>query len=155
MSPDPPRSAPLPIGALARASGVKPTTIRFYEEIGLMPAPARSAGDRRLYGADGLARLRFIRHARELGFEIADIRALLDLAGRPDAPCTGADAIARHHLDAVDRRLAALTALRGELARMIAACGHGRVGECRIIEALAGEAPAPRRVSPGRAARGG
>lgn len=139
MSREPDRSPALPIGALARASGVKATTIRFYEEIGLMPPAARSAGDRRLYGADALARLRFIRHARQLGFEIADIRGLLDLAGRPEAPCAQADAIARHHLEAVDLRLAALSALRGELARMIEACGHGRIGDCRIIESLAGD----------------
>lgn len=139
------------IGELSRAAGVKATTIRFYETIGLMPKPDRSAGDRRVYGGEALARLRFIRHARDLGFEIADIRALLDLARRPEAPCAEADAIARHHLAAVDRRLAALAALRAELAQMVESCGHGRVGECRIIEALAGEPAAPHTGNPASA----
>lgn len=67
------------IGEAARHSGVKPPTIRYYEQIGLLPAPPRSEGNRRLYDATDLRRLAFIRHARELGFEIDAIRALLSL----------------------------------------------------------------------------
>ncbi|MFX8672475.1 MerR family transcriptional regulator, partial [Acinetobacter baumannii] len=66
------------IGEAARQSGVKVPTIRYYEQIGLLPAPPRSEGNRRLYGTADLRRLAFIRHARELGFEVGSIRTLLD-----------------------------------------------------------------------------
>ena len=74
----------VPIGEAARRSGVKVPTIRYYEQIGLLPAPPRTEGNRRHYDAADLRRLAFIRHARELGFEIEAIRALLTLAGRPE-----------------------------------------------------------------------
>lgn len=127
----------LPIGALSRETGVKVPTIRFYEQIGLLPAPPRTGSNRRLYGAEDVRRLRFIRHARDLGFEVEQIRSLLSLAKRPQEPCAEADGIARRHLDEVDRRIARLTALRGELQRMVDDCGHGRVCNCRVIEVLA------------------
>lgn len=125
------------IGAAARASGVKVPTIRFYEQIGLLSAPPRTEGNRRLYGQADLRRLAFIRHARELGFEVDAIRALLALQDEPGQSCAAADEIARSHLAEVERRLASLTALRKELKRMITECSHGKVGECRVIEVLA------------------
>ena len=88
----------LAIGALSEATGVKVPTIRYYESVGLMPAAPRSEGNRRSYGDDAVRRLRFIRHARELGFEVADIRQLLDLSDQPDRPCEDVDAIAQRHL---------------------------------------------------------
>ena len=93
-------------------------------------------GSRR-YGAAEVRRLNFIRHARELGFEIEDIRQLLKLAGEPQQSCHEADSIARRHLDEVEHRISRLDALRTELRRMIDECGHGRVCECRIIEVIA------------------
>lgn len=126
-----------PIGEAARTSGVKVPTIRYYEEIGLLPAPPRSDGGRRLYGEADMRRLAFIRHARELGFEIDAIRTLLALQDSPDQPCAAADAIARDRLGEVERRIASLTALKAELERMVAGCAHGRVDECRVIEILA------------------
>ena len=78
---------PLPIGILAKETGVKIPTIRFYENIGLLPEPDRADNNRRTYGPDSVRRLRFIRHARELGFEIDAIRQLLDMAGDPDRCC--------------------------------------------------------------------
>ncbi|MCK0206564.1 helix-turn-helix domain-containing protein [Starkeya koreensis] len=125
------------IGEAARASGVKVPTIRYYEEIGLLPSPPRTEGGRRSYGGEDLRRLAFIRHARELGFEIEAIRTLLRLQDEPDQSCAAADAIARDHLVAVERRIASLTALRAELARMVEGCSHGHVSECRVIEILA------------------
>ncbi|MEP9366676.1 helix-turn-helix domain-containing protein [Xanthobacter sp. VNH20] len=125
------------IGEAARASGVKVPTIRFYEQIGLMPPLQRTEGNRRLYGADDLRRLSFIRHARELGFEVDAIRTLLALQDDPGQPCGTADEIARARLAEVKRRIASLTALRKELERMITECSHGKVGECRVIEILA------------------
>lgn len=128
------------IGEAARASGVKVTTIRFYEERGLLPVPPRSEGGQRLYGKDEIARLRFIRHARDLGFDMAALADLLDLAGRPGAPCADADRLARRRLDDVQRRIAALRGLEAELQRMLAACTQGQVAKCAVIETLADHA---------------
>ncbi len=125
------------IGDLSRRTDVKVTTIRFYESIGLMPPPPRSEGARRIYGADHVRRLAFIRHARELGFEMGDVRTLLDLADRPEMSCAQADDIAGAHLMAVDEKIARLSSLRGELVRMLDSCAKGRVATCRVIEALA------------------
>ena len=125
------------IGEASKASAVKVPTIRYYEEIGLLPSPPRTLGNRRSYGEADMRRLAFIRHARELGFEIDSIRTLLTLQDEPDQSCAAADAIARDRLVEVERRIASLTALKAELARMVEGCSHGHVGECRVIEILA------------------
>ena len=91
----------LTIGKLGEAAGVKVPTIRYYEQIGLLPEPERSAGNQRLYGAKALDRLAFIRHARDLGFPLEAIRDLLSLADRPDQSCAAADIIAKEQLAAV------------------------------------------------------
>lgn len=124
------------IGKLGAASGVKVPTIRFYEQIGLLPEPERSGGNQRLYGEKSAERLRFIRHARELGFPLEAIRELLDLADQPERSCAAADAIARRQLVDVDARLARLQALKGELSRMLDQCAHGAIADCRVIEVL-------------------
>ncbi|GGK39288.1 MerR family transcriptional regulator [Salinarimonas ramus] len=126
----------LAIGDLARRTGVKVPTIRYYESIGLMPEPARSEGGQRRYGAGHLARLRFVRHARDLGFEIDAIRELLAMAADPQGGCGEAHAITRAHLAEVEDKIARLVALRDELRAMLA-CDNGRVADCRIIEVLA------------------
>ena len=125
------------IGELSRRTGVKVPTIRYYEEVGLMPRPARTEGQQRRYTPSEVARLNFIRHARELGFEVEAIRELLALSGQPDHSCAEVDAIARRHRAEVERRIAQLTALRAELERMVEECSHGRVCECHVIETLA------------------
>lgn len=125
------------IGEAARDSGVKVTTIRFYEERGLLSAPPRSEGGQRLYGAKDVARLRFIRHARDLGFDMAALSDLLELAGHPDAPCADADRLAEARLEDVRRRIAALQALEQELERMLSACRHGTSEHCAVLESLA------------------
>jgi DNA-binding transcriptional MerR regulator len=135
------------IGEAARRSGVKVPTIRYYEEIGLLRAPPRTEGNRRHYEAPDLHRLAFIRHARELGFEVDAIRTLLSLQDNPSQSCEAADEIARARLAEVDRRIANLTALRGELQRMIAHCARGRVADCRVIETLADETHAHGRLA--------
>jgi DNA-binding transcriptional MerR regulator len=126
-----------PIGELSRQTAVKVPTIRYYEQIGLLPEAPRTEGNRRLYGRSQVERLNFIRHSRELGFEIDDIRELLTMAAQPQSSCHQADSIAQNHLLEIDRRIASLTALKVELSRMVEECGHGRVCDCRIIEALA------------------
>jgi DNA-binding transcriptional MerR regulator len=130
------------IGDLARHTGTKVETIRWYERDGVMPAPVRTRGGHRVYTQAHRKRLAFIRHARELGFPLEDVRALLRLADEPDRPCDEADKIARSHLAAVQSRIARLQALEAELSRMIAACGRGRVAECRVIEVLADQSHA-------------
>ncbi|GGC48844.1 MerR family transcriptional regulator [Chelatococcus reniformis] len=127
----------LSIGELSRRTSVKVPTIRYYEQVGLLSPPARTEGRQRRYGEAEAARLNFIRHARELGFELEAIRELLELSGSPDRSCAEADAIARRQMEAVERRIGQLTALRGELERMITECGHGHVCECRVIQVLA------------------
>jgi Cu(I)-responsive transcriptional regulator len=126
----------LTIGTLATATATKVETIRYYERIGLMPEPARSAGNYRTYDGAHVARLRFVRRARDLGFTIEQIRVLLDLADQRDRDCAVVDAIAREHLLAIERKIADLNALRGELHALIDRCAGGTIADCRIIEAL-------------------
>jgi len=126
----------LTIGKLGAAAGVKVPTIRYYEQIGLLPAPDRSAGNQRLYGRQVQDRLAFIRHARELGFPLEAIRDLLSLSDKPDQTCAAADLIAQTQLTAVRARIARLRALEGELQRMVAQCAHGTIADCRVIEVL-------------------
>ena len=126
----------LTIGLLAQRTGTKVETIRFYEKCGLLPKPSRTAGNYRAYAPAHLNRLSFIRRARDLGFSLDQIRALLDLSDDRDRPCEAVDAIAKEHLAEVDRKIADLRALRRELDSMIDQCHCGTVAECRIIEAL-------------------
>lgn len=125
------------IGELARRTRVKVPTIRYYEQIGLLPPPPRTEGQQRRYDAAHASRLNFIRHARELGFEVDAIRELLALSAEPNQSCAEIDEIARRHISGIDRRIAHLTTLRAELRRMVDECGRGRVCECRVIETLA------------------
>ncbi|WP_313348965.1 helix-turn-helix domain-containing protein [Paracoccus sp. (in: a-proteobacteria)] len=129
-----------PIGKLAKATGVKVPTIRYYEQIGLMPQPERTAGNQRLYAQSTLERLAFIRHARDLGFPLEAIRELLSLSDRPNQPCTAADDIARRQLAEVQARIARLTLLRDELQRMLDHCASDTIAECRVIEVLGNHA---------------
>lgn len=126
----------LTIGKLGAAAGVKVPTIRYYEQVGLLPPAERSAGNQRLYGRATLDRLRFIRHARDLGFPLEAIRDILSLSDQPNQSCAAADAIAKEQLIAVRARIARLQALEAELERMVAQCAHGTVAECRVIEVL-------------------
>lgn len=126
----------LSIGALAKRTGTKVQTIRYYEQIGLMPEPGRTEGGQRRYGAAELDRLAFIRHSRQLGFSLDAIREMLDLSDSPGRSCTEVDAIAQRQLQAVEARIARLEALRRELRRMIDECRTERIADCRILEVL-------------------
>ena len=127
------------IGEVARQTGLKIPTIRFYEAEGLLAAPTRSANGRRQFGESDIRRLAFIRHARDLGFELGDVRSLLDLPDHPERPCGEADAIAQRHLDAVEERIAQRNELKKELSRIVRSCAGGRTaGRCNVIEALTG-----------------
>jgi len=124
------------IGDLSAQSGVKVPTIRYYEQIGLIDVPSRTEGNQRRYGAPELDRLRFIAHARDMGFAMESLKSMLSLAARKDAPCARVDAIVEQHLAEVDQRIDQLTRLRGELAGMLSSSHHGTVGQCRIVEVL-------------------
>jgi DNA-binding transcriptional MerR regulator len=125
------------IGELATATATKVETVRYYEKIGLLRPPARTASNYRAYGGEHLARLSFIRRARDLGFTLDAVRELLALSDDPSRSCEAVDVIARVHLAETDRKIADLKALRHELGRVLASCGKGLVGDCKIIETLA------------------
>ncbi len=124
------------IGQMAKAGNCKVQTIRYYEQIGLLPEPVRSAGNQRVYGRDHLNRLGFIRHSRELGFSLDKIREILALSDDPSHSCEEVDQIARNHLREVESKIRRLESMREELKRMINQCAGNQVSDCRIIEVL-------------------
>lgn len=126
----------LTIGDLGKATATKVETVRYYERIGLLPEPPRTAGNYRAYGQSELARLSFIRRARDLGFSLDQVRQLLTLSDDRHQPCAAVDAIATKHLAEIDRKLADLMALRGELSRLLCDCRQGTIADCLIIDTL-------------------
>lgn len=129
------------IGELARRTNTKVETIRYYERENLLPAPARTAGNYRSYREEHLKRLSFIRRARDLGFRIDQVRALLELADDRGRSCSEVDALARRNLDEVEAKISDLLALRNELSNLVEQCGRGTVADCRILEALGPRRP--------------
>ena len=128
----------LAIGDLARQTGTKVNTIRFYEDIGLLPRAVRTASGRRSYGIPDVRRLAFIRHGRALGFSVEEIRSLLALSDEPERDCAEAAAIARRHLQDIETRITRLETLRDALSEVAVSCEGGRARDCRVIEAIAG-----------------
>ncbi|MFA8384174.1 MAG: helix-turn-helix domain-containing protein [Pelagibaca sp.] len=126
----------LAIGTLAKRTGTKVQTIRYYEQIGLLPEPGRTEGGQRRYDDNDLDRLAFIRHARQLGFTLEAIRELLDLSDNPSRSCAEVDVIAHRQLKEVEARIARLEALRKELKRMLRECSRDTVSDCRVLEVL-------------------
>jgi len=129
----------LSIGELSKRTGVKIPTIRYYEQMGLIEAPERSEGNQRRYTKDSLSRLSFIRHSRDLGFSIEDIRGLLELSQHPEKPCHDAHGIAVQHLRNVQERISKLRRLERELKR-VSKCDADNVADCAVIETLADHA---------------
>lgn len=125
------------IGELAKAVDTKVETVRYYEKSGLLPRPARTAGNYRVYERVHLERLSFIRRGRDLGFSLDEVRTLLTLADDRKRSCAEVDRIARTHLAEIERKLSDLDRLRKELKQLVDHCRHGSVAECKIIEALA------------------
>lgn len=126
----------LTIGDLGRQTGCKVQTIRYYEQIGLMPEPFRTSGNQRRYSPGHVQRLAFIRHSRELGFSLDAIRQLLKVSDDPERSCETVDTIARDQLQEVDRRIRSLNAMKTELERMILQCRGDKIADCRIIQVL-------------------
>lgn len=130
------RAEGLMIGELSRRTGVHIETIRYYEKINMLPAPPRTAGGRRIYGPVETRTLAFIRRARELGFTLEEIRALLNLGEPGKASCSEVCAIATRHLEDIRSKIADLKKLERLLSRTIAQCSGEAVPECAVLDAL-------------------
>ncbi len=126
------------IGEMSRRTGVKVPTIRYYEGMGLLAAPERTEGNQRRYGPPEMEKLGFIRHARDLGFSIEAIAALIELQDHPDRSCQAANGIAAAQLADVRGRIARLRALEAELVRISEGCtAAGAAGDCYVLASLA------------------
>ena len=125
------------IGELAKATGTKAETIRYYEREGILPAADRTDSNYRDYSDGHLATLIFVRRARALGFTMAQVRELLALSDHEDKPCSDVDQLVQRQLGEVTRKIADLTSLQDELQHMLRSCQADRIGECRIVESLA------------------
>jgi DNA-binding transcriptional MerR regulator len=125
------------IGDLAKETGVKIVTIRYYERIGVVPTVKRTSGNYRNYGSAHVRRLRFIRRCRDLGFSLEQVRDLLQLSAENGPSCAEVCDMAERQRKAVEDKIADLKRLASELRRIRAACnGRRTMAECRIIEAL-------------------
>ncbi len=124
------------IGELSRRTGVKVPTIRFYEEKGLLPQPARTAGNQRRYDHSALDRLGFIKHTRDLGLPLADVEALLTLEGARGADLNRAHEIAQRQLRDIRDRISRLRRLETELSRISAACDGQHDHVCAVLHAF-------------------
>jgi len=125
------------IGQLSKQTGVKVPTIRYYEQVGLLESAGRTGGNQRRYDQTGVERLGFIKHARDLGFPIETITALIDLQQHPDRSCKEATDIAKDQLDDVREKLRRLTALEAELVRISDGCdGEGSSDDCYVLASL-------------------
>jgi MerR family mercuric resistance operon transcriptional regulator len=126
------------IGRLSRLTGVNIETVRYYERIEMLPAPPRTEGGRRVYGSSQARTLSFIRRARELGFTLAEVRTLLDLADTSQRSCADVAVVASAHLAAVRLKLTDLARLEGILAGTLAKCAGDLSPECPVIDMLDG-----------------
>ena len=125
------------IGDLAKETGIKVVTIRYYERVGVLPAVGRTSGNYRAYGADHIRRLRFVRRCRNLGFSLDQVRDLLRLSIENRPSCAAVCDIADRQRKAVEDKIADLKRLAAELRRISASCnGRRAMAECRIIETL-------------------
>lgn len=144
----------LKIGALAARTGTNAPTIRYYEEIGLLPQPGRREGGQRAYGEDDVKRLTFIRRCRDFGFPIDQVRTLATLVQDRDRSCTEARDLAQQHLTALRTKLVELRALERSIASFVencdASCAGGPGPDCVILDDLA--SPPSYEVSPRRRA---
>jgi MerR family transcriptional regulator, mercuric resistance operon regulatory protein len=124
------------IGELSRLTGVNIETIRYYEKIGMLPAPRRTESGHRVYGAKETRILVFIRRGRELGFTLDDIRALIDLGEPEKASCAEVQKIARHHLEDIRAKINDLVKLEGLLSQTVAQCSGKKVPDCPMLDIL-------------------
>jgi Hg(II)-responsive transcriptional regulator len=127
----------LTIGQVAAAADVNVQTIRYYERRGLFPTPRRTPAGYRQYADDAVARLRFIKHAQDLGFSLNEIEELLGLRVRHGAACDAVERKTRKKIEVVQQRIRQLERLKRTLERLAAACAVRRpTAECPILEVL-------------------
>ncbi|MBZ0272520.1 heavy metal-responsive transcriptional regulator [bacterium] len=127
----------LTIGQVAKAAGISADTVRFYERKGLVAAPRRKPSGYRQYSPDAVRRLRFIAHAKELGFTLKEIDELLALRVDPDATCADVKARALAKKEIMEKKIAALTRMKNALAGVASRCrGKGPTGTCPILDEL-------------------
>ncbi len=130
------RSTRLTIGALSKRTGVNIETVRYYERIGIMPAPPRTEGGQRVYDDSHLKRLAFIRRSRQLGFSLDEVRSLLKLVDGGDYTCGEVRDMTVAHIEDIRRKISDLRRMERVLKDMAAQCNGGDVPECPILDAL-------------------
>ena len=125
---------------LANSAGVNVETLRYYERRGLLPEPPRRASGYRQYSQDDVARLQFIKRAKELGFTLQEVQELLNLRVDPDTPCAMVKRRADLKIIDIEAKLQSLKRIKKALNKLAATCsGRGPVGDCPILEALGGD----------------
>src|SRR5215831_9928620 len=129
-------SKPLTRGGLAACTGCNIETIRYYERVGLLPPPPRSAGGHRLYGEGLVRRVNFVRRSRDLGFSIEEIRELLRLVDGGTYTCGEVEKLARDHVREIRHKIADLRRMQRVLETMAVRCSGDAVPDCPIIDAL-------------------
>lgn len=130
------KPAQLTIGRLSTRAAVNIETVRYYERIGLLPSPPRTEGGHRLYGEPHVKKLTFVRRARELGFTLEEIRALMRLADERPPSCARARSLATKHLADVREKIADLKRMERVLTQTVALCEEGDRPDCPLLEAL-------------------
>lgn len=141
------------IGILSERSGVNVETIRYYEKIGVMPIPARSAAGYRIYDLDHLRRLHFVRRGRELGFSLDELRGLLHLVDGHAYTCGEVYELAIRHLADIRQKIRDLRRLEKVMSEMAAQCTRNKVPDCPIVDALFEMRPNSTLQSGGRTGR--
>ena len=136
------------IGEAAAASGVSAKMIRYYEQAGLVPAADRSEAGYRIYGDADVHRLRFIRRARDLGFQVAEIAGLLDLWNDRSRRSADVKRLAQAHIDDLERRIAKLRQMADTLRTLADCCAGDHRPDCPILAGLEDDAPLPRATLP-------
>jgi len=126
----------LTVGQLSRLTGVNIETVRYYEKIGMLPAPRRTEGGHRVYGPKETRVLVFIRRGRQLGFTLDQIRTLIDLGELGKASCADVREIAQHHLDDIRTKIDDLVQLERLLSHTVAQCSGEKVPDCPILDIL-------------------
>ncbi len=127
----------LKIGEVAEQASVNRQTIHYYERRGLLPRPARTVSNYRLYTVEAVQRVRFVKRAQELGFSLEEIKELLSLRATPSSRCGHVKAQAQAKVKQIDHKVKALEAMRSALLRLIGECsGKGPITGCPILEAL-------------------
>ena len=124
------------IGSLSKATGCKVETIRYYERIGILPAPPRTNGGHRSFGDEHLKRLSFVRRSRELGFSLDEVRQMLRLVDGGDVTCEQVREITLEHLHDVQNKIADLKQMERTLKDTAARCAGGEAPDCPIIDSL-------------------